>query len=58
MWECDLLGAAIDKYLVKDGIEMPMPFIMKKLSRIALTCRNPLMTGNLLVIVSPLLFPT
>jgi hypothetical protein len=30
---------------------------MKRLSRIALSCRNPLMTGNILAVLSPLFYP-
>jgi hypothetical protein len=45
------------KYLHKDGLEFPRPFEMKNLSRVALSCRNPLMTGILLSIISPLIYP-
>lgn len=57
MWEQDLFGAMIWKYLKKEGLEFPRPFEMKRLSRIALSCRNPLMTGNLLAIIAPLIYP-
>jgi hypothetical protein len=57
MMDCDLFGFKAHENLVPQGIEMPRPFIMKHLSRVALSCRNPLMTGNLLTILSPLLYP-
>ena len=45
MMRCDLLGFRMRDYLLAEGVEFPRPFIMKHLSRIALSCRNPLMTG-------------
>ena len=57
MWEQDLFGLLIGKYLQKNGLEFPRPFEMKRLSRVALSCRNPLMTGMILAIFSPLLYP-
>lgn len=57
MWEQDLFGLLISKYLQKNGLEFPRPFEMKRLSRVALSCRNPLMTGMILAIISPLFYP-
>ena len=57
MWEQDLFGLLISKYLQKNGLEFPRPFEMKRLSRVALSCRNPLMTGMILAITSPLIYP-
>jgi len=57
MWEQDLFGILISKYLQKNGLEFPRPFEMKRLSRVALSCRNPLMTGMILAIISPLFYP-
>jgi hypothetical protein len=45
MWDCDVFGFDHIKYFKKEGCELPVPFKMKNLSNVALSCRNPLMTG-------------
>ena len=57
MMRCDLLGFKMAEYLKEEGVEFPRPFVMKELSRIALSCRNPLMTGQILALVAPLIYP-
>lgn len=56
LWRCDLFGLQTGRYLKAQ--DFPLPFVMKKLSRVGLSCRNPLMTGELLVYLSSLLYPS
>jgi hypothetical protein len=58
MYRCDILGAQVERYMRPEGLEQPRPFVMKRLSRVALSCRNPLMTGQLMCILAPLLMHT
>ena len=44
----DIFGFRQLNKFEEKGQEMPTPFIMKRLSRIALCCRHPLYTGQLL----------
>jgi hypothetical protein len=56
MWRCDLFGLQTGRYLKAQ--DFPLPFVMKNLSRVGLSCRNPLMTGELLVYLSSLIYPS
>lgn len=58
MKECNLIVYSYPKHFKKEGCEVPLPFVMKNLSLIALSCRNPLMTGQLLALGAPLIYPT
>lgn len=57
MWQCNLFQFRFPEHFKRTGCEVPGPFVMKTLSRVALSCRNPLMTGWLLFLTGPLLFP-
>lgn len=45
MLECSLIVWSFPTHIKREGCEVPLPFTMKNLSRVALSCRNPLMTG-------------
>lgn len=57
MLYCDVFGFDHMRYFQREGSQVPVPFTMKNLSRIALSCRNSLMTGLLLIHIGPLVYP-
>lgn len=58
LMEDDVYGFAQLSRFKKEGEEMPTPFFLKRLSRIALSCRHPLYTGIMITLLGPLLHDT
>lgn len=56
MLNCDVLGFDHLRYFKREGNEFPVPFEMKHLSRVGLSCRNPIMTGFLFIFITPLFY--
>lgn len=53
MWDllyCDVFGFDHYRHFKRQGTEFPMPFTMKSMSRVAFSCRHPLMTFFYLVL--------
>lgn len=53
-WYCDFLGFDHYRHFKKEGTEFPMPFTMKHMSRVAWSCRHPLMTFYFLLFITGL----
>jgi len=52
MKNCDMNGISDLKRFNKEGTEFPLPFVMKNMSRLGLSCRHPLDGGMLLIFAS------
>jgi len=49
MRNCDLFGYCNNQRFKEEGTEFPLPFVMKKMPRLALSCRHPIDGGLILV---------
>jgi len=56
LWYSDVFGFDHIRHFKKEGTEFPVPFHMKSMSRLAFTCRHPLMTGLYFILISSLLY--
>jgi hypothetical protein len=53
---CDVFGFDHLRYFKREGTEFPVPFKNKNMSRLAFSCRHSLMTGMLLIFITPLFY--
>ena len=56
MFYCDVFGFDHFRHFNKEGTEFPVPFRMKGLSRVAFSCRHPLMTSILMILGSTFMY--
>ena len=56
LWYSDVFGFDHLRHFRKEGTEFPVPFRMKNMSRLAFSCRHPLMTGLYCILLSSLLY--
>lgn len=53
MMNCDFFGFDHMRYFKREGNEVPVPFTMKHMSRVAFMCRNPVMTSLFPILLGP-----